>query len=142
MPPPGDLVQIVGVGALQRIIIPSSFVATIDTKKPKTTADFHIGKGGWIVQAKANIRASSTEFADVQLILSATTDTIIEDRAKASVYNIGYATVVAMLGFRVSSTALVHLELSLQGKLAENSADIEGIVITAIRQDDLTVLAL
>ena len=138
----GDIVKLVGVGSLQRIIIPSSFVATIDTKIPKTTADFHIGKGGWIVQAKANIRASSPDFADVQLVLRATTDTIIEDRAKASAYKIGYATVVAMLGFRVSSSALIELELSLQGPLAEKSAEIGGIVITAIRQDDLTVLAL
>jgi hypothetical protein len=134
-----NLITLVGDGALNRLIIPSSFVATIDRRTLVSPAEFRIGKGGWIVQAKANIRALSLDKVDVQLALSAKADTTIDDRAKASVDSLGYATLVAILGFHVSTTAIIELELTEQGL---QNAEIDDIVITAIRQDDLTVLAM
>jgi hypothetical protein len=136
---PVDLVTLVGADTLPRLIIPSSFVATIDRRSLATPVEFRIGTGGWIVQAKANIRANSPERVEVQLALTAKAETTVEDRAKVSVDNLGYATVVAILGFHVSTHARVEIALSEQGL---QSADIGGIVITAIRQDDLIVLAM
>jgi hypothetical protein len=130
----------------RRLIIPSSFVATINNRKIPmespivdfSLAEFRIGKGGWVVQAKATIRASSPEKVDVQFRLTAQANTTIIDAAKASTDNLGYATILAVIGVHVSTNALVKLELTEQGQPAE----ISGIVITAIRQDNLDILAM
>lgn len=135
---PGQSDSVVRDGAVSRAIIPSSFVAKIDRKSLATPVELRIGKGGWIIQAKANIRASSPANVDVQLLLMADAETTLSDAAKASVANLGYATVVATLGFQVSATALIKLALAEQG----GGALIDEVVLTAIRQDDVTLFTM
>ena len=142
-----DKITLVNKTSLQRIIIPSSFVTTIDSKTLPAKlpivdfllAEFRVGRGGWIFQAKATIRSNSPENVDVQFRLTAEGDTTVLDAAKASANNFGYATVLAVVGVHVSTTAKVKLELTEQGN---HSAELSGIVITAIHQDNLDIIAM
>jgi len=101
---------------------------------------FRVGKGGWIIQAKATIRTTDTEKIDVQLRLTATEGSAtVQDKALASAVNLGYATIVTVLGVHVSSSAQIALKWSKQGL---SHADLTDIVITAIHQDNLTIGAM
>jgi hypothetical protein len=92
------------------VIIPSSFLATIDGRRlgpggPVTLAGFRLGKGDWIVQAKASMRSDSPSRADVQLRLTATEGAkVTDDRALATADNLGYATMMTMIGVQVATT--------------------------------------
>ena len=128
--------------ASRRRIIRSSFVATADSQRLTAGVGFSLGPGGWIVQAKATVRALSPEEVTVQLRITADIDgdaNSLIDPAKATADNLGYETVVATLGFQAATSALVLVDLTQEGP---GRPDVTGITITGIRQDPLTVLSL
>jgi hypothetical protein len=145
---PGS-VTLVGAGSIKQLIIPSSFAATIGAPHRKDTnavtlAEFRIGRGGWIIQAKATIRAGGPNTSETQFILTSTEsvnslDVIVDERSKASTTELGYATLVAVLAVRVSTTALVALAVS---EARVQLAELSNVIVTAIHQDDLAIFAL
>src|SRR5471030_2365144 len=88
-----DTVTLSGAGALRRLIIPSSFAVKFDPLTVKKSgseplASFRIGKGHWIIQAKASISSNSAEFpTSVSLVLNAVENgiTIASDHGEQSV---------------------------------------------------------
>ena len=122
--------------------IKTSFVATADSQRLTAGVYFKLGPGGWIVQAKATVRAQSPDEVTVQLRITADVDgsgKSLIDPGKASADGLGYETVVSTLGFVVTSQALLTVDLTQEGP---GRPDVTGIVITGIRQDSLAVLAL
>ena len=132
----------VGTGLGTRLAIGNSFAATIRSRakqsaNPETLGDLNIGVGGWILQAKATVRVEQPQQIDVQLRLASAEGAVtVENKSLATVSNLGYATIVVVLGVDVSTIAQVTLEVSKQG-LAP--VDLSGMVITGIRQDKLII---
>src|SRR4029450_5436624 len=125
-----ELEKLSGVG-LHRLIIPSSFVATISGAALKTSqdlvtlADFRLGAGAWIVQAKAIVKASGGTFdpehpnlesgLSALLHLEASTQdpigqkgTVATDDAKLFANNLG-STLLAIVGIEASTIVSVVL---------------------------------
>jgi hypothetical protein len=103
----------------------------------QTLADLRVGPGGWILQAKVTVRVQQPDVIDVQLRLAAAEGNVtVENKALASVSNLGYATIVAVLGGDFSSIGEVTLEVSKQHL---STAELTDMVITGIRQDTLTL---
>jgi hypothetical protein len=144
------------LGPAFRLVIPSSFVATIDSKNFKHPFSLHsgdeyrdeyrIGRGGWIIQAKATVRDMAADWSEVQVHLKATADTMtVEDRGYAYVPNLHFTTAVAVLGINVPHNALVEVRFTLAGKAADLSqparAEVSHIVVTGIHQDELVMIS-
>jgi hypothetical protein len=133
---------IVGSGLGTRLALRNSFAATMHDLSLKsgavqTLADLRVGPGGWILQAKATVRVEQPESIDVQLRLAAVEGSVtVENKALASVSGLGYATIVAVLGVEFSSIGQVTVEVSKQHL---STAELSGMVITGIREDNLTL---
>jgi len=83
------------------------------------------------------VRVEQPQQIDVQLRLASAEGAVtVENKSLATVSNLGYATIVVVLGVDVSTIAQVTLEVSKQG-LAP--VDLSGMVITGIRQDKLII---
>ena len=138
----GGIKVIVGSGLGTRLAIHNSFAATMHNLSLKsgavqTLADLRVGPGGWILQAKVTVRVQQPDGIDVQLRLAAAEGNVtVENKALASVSNLGYATIVAVLGVDFSSIGEVTLEVSKQHL---STAELSDMVITGIRQDTLTL---
>ena len=127
---------------LRQLIIPSSFVAKIFpitlefSQGTVTLAEFRLGRGGWVIQAKASAKSvGGTQPFNVHWRLSA--DSGQEDTAEINTVLI--PTIVFMLGVQVSTTAVVDLTAR---NSAPGSALISNIVITGIKQDEVITLAM
>ena len=134
---------IVGSGLGTRLALSHSFAATMHNVSLKsgavqTLADLRVGPGGWILQAKATVRVEQPEPIDVQLRLAAAEPGVaaVENKGLATVSGLGYATIVVVLGVDFSSIGEVTLEVSKQHL---STAELSGMVITGIRQDNLTL---
>jgi hypothetical protein len=138
----GGLRVTVGSGFGTRFAITNSFAGTmhnlsLKSGTPQTLADLRVGPGGWILQGKVTVRVQQPEGIDVQLRLAAAEGNVtVKNKALASVSNIGYATIVAVLGVEFSSIGEVTLEVSKQHL---STAELSDMVITGIRQDRLTL---
>jgi hypothetical protein len=111
----------------------------VDLKRDAVTtiADFDVGTGDWIIIAKATLRAGSPDPTTMQLRLTCTEGARnSEDRALASVSQLGYATLSLMLGTHVITRGNIQLEASLQG---DRRVDLSHVVVTAIKTDKLIV---
>lgn len=127
--------QVTAPADLLRRVMNTSFVATIYKKTAVTGVEFKLGPGGWIVQAKANIRASSPDQVTVQVRLMANVDggaQALNDPAKASADNLGYETVVATLAFQAAAGATVNLDLTQEGP---GNPEVSDITVTGIHLD-------
>ena len=110
-----------------------------DLKRDMDTrvADFDIGTGDWIVIAKATLRAGSPDPTTMQFRLTAVEGARkSEDRALATVSQLGYATLSLMLGMHVTTRANIQLEASLSG---DRRVDLSHLVVSAIKTDKLIV---
>jgi hypothetical protein len=130
---------------LRQVIIPSSFVAKISGVTLKasqgdvTLAHFQLGRGGWIIQAKANIQVDGgtpTGTQPLNVFWDLTADPGQEDTAHTV---LGPTIVVFMVGAQVSTTGVVDLIAKNNGTV---SALISNIVITGIKQDEVISLAM
>ncbi len=144
---------------LSQLIIPSSFVAktsgiTLKTSQGNVTlAQFRLGRGGWIIQAKANIVAVGGTFGPnaplqelqqpVSVRWTLVAEAPLSGEDTAVVDTLLHATIVVMFGVQVSTTAVVDLVAKNQGGgIPDVSALIENIVITGIKQDEVITLAM
>jgi hypothetical protein len=100
-------------------------------------ADFDVGTGDWIISAKATLRAGSPDQTTLQLRLTCIEGTRnSEDRALASVSQLGYATLSLMLGAHVLTRGNIQIEATLQG---DRRVELTHVVVTAIKTDRLIV---
>ena len=130
---------------LSRLIIPSSFVAktsgiTLEASQGTVTlAEFTLGRGGWIIQARAIAESvGGTQPFNVYWSLSANPGPVYGDDT-AEVSAVLIPTIVFMIGVQVSTTAVVDLTAK---NSAPGSARIRNIVITGIKQDEVISLAM
>lgn len=138
------------INTLRQVIIPSSFVAKISSIILKssqgnvTVAHFNLGRGGWIIQAKANIREANiqvggtptgTQPFNVHWHLGADSGQADE----AEINTVLVPTIVFIIGVQVSTTAVVDLTAR---NIAPGSALISNIVITGMKQDEVISLAM
>ncbi|MCY7370201.1 MAG: hypothetical protein LH479_04855 [Polaromonas sp.] len=101
-------------------------------------AEFSLGKGSWILIAKATLKANSPSSNTTQLRLVATQGQASkDDLALATVSQLGYATLSLLLGTHVQSSADIRLEASTQGQ--DRSVDLKHVAITAIKTDKLVL---
>jgi hypothetical protein len=126
------------------LAIPSSFVATapdrsLDSFGPWNLADFWIGPGGWIVQAKATVRnPNPQEIADVKLYFTLAGDPLGREATLTTVRG-GYATVSLALGLQLSEST--HVELRAE-KTHLPLVDLSNVVVIGIKENQLTLVKL
>jgi hypothetical protein len=131
-------------GVQERIATPSSFVARI---KPPNLAEngqetslvaFRIASGNWTIQAKAVLRnRDPTRGTTARFLLKVVEKTTeVSDRANATVFESGYATVSLMLGVRTSTIS--EIELSILSEIP--AVTLENVVLSAIRHGDLALI--
>jgi len=137
---------------LRQLIIPSSFVAKVSsvTLKPSqgpsqgnvTVAQFRLGRGGWIIQAKASIQAVGEVQQPVSVFWDLTAEVAIPfpPRDNVDVRVLDPTMELLVFGVQVSTTAVVDLTATNKG--GDVSALISNIVITGIKQDEVISLAM
>jgi hypothetical protein len=133
-----DRVQITGFNP-RALVIASSIVATVpdgDLKDfgPLDLADFWIGPGSWIVQAKATVRNPMDEPIDVKFHLTVQGGATAEDATLTTVRS-GYAAVALALGVHLAGNGHVELKISKQFM---PTAFVSNVVIVAIKQETVT----
>ena len=145
----------IGVDSLQRIIIPSSFAATFQSRKLVPTppqqgylhfiAEIKVGKGGWIFQLKTGVLAIDEEGrADVGVQIATIGNDVGDGPSHsnalggASVEKRGQATIVAIHAARFEAGGRVLLHVSCTGS---SDAQLFGMVLTAIHDDELTIFS-
>ena len=129
--------EFLGYTATHYSLVLSAERADLKREGNTRVADFDIGTGDWIIIAKATLRAGSPSATTMQLRLTAVEGTRQgEDRALATVSQLGYATLSLMLGTHVATRANIQLEASLEG---ERLVDLSHLVVTAIKTDKLIV---
>lgn len=153
---PADKTTLIG-SAIHRLIIPSSLVAKVSDIEVRQSqgvvilAAFNLASGAWIVQAKATVedwrRVFNPEHPEdegvrANLILDADGAGDFANDVTRVDTNWRQATIMAVVGFNISSTVLVQLKVSCEGTAVNQKAKFSGIVITAIKQDELITLEM
>jgi hypothetical protein len=139
-------------GGNEASIMLSSFAATIRVPGEGQTpqefpllAQFILGHGGWIIQAKATADTSTDQSLTLAVLLNAAltgnaAQIDVQDTGLASVPRLGSGTAVAVMAVPVATTALISVRLIASG--LGGIANFTPIVFTAIRQDELPIFAL
>ena len=135
-----DLSDMMKIEVGSWLALPASFAIKIRDRSVgvgatgKLLAEFHISPGAWIIQAKATIKAPYEKLG-VQLLIAVRGEGVsFEDRTLATVEDLGYATLVVVLGVQISTVALVELEMTAN---TPSSGDASNILITGIKVDRL-----
>ena len=125
------------IGYRDSLVVSVGNVA-LKTDGVTSVAEFSLGKGSWILIAKATLKANSPSTNTTQLRLVATQGQASkDDRALATVTEFGYATLSLLLGTHVQSSADIRLEASTSGE--DRSVDLKHVAITAIKSDQLAL---
>src|SRR4051812_40995668 len=133
---------------LRQLIIPSSFVAKISSVTLKASqvnvsvARFHLGTGGWIIQARASIEPVENGQQPVRVLLNLMAEPGVSAGGDtADVFTLSLIPIIVLVfGVQVSTTAVIDLFAKNQG--GDVSALISNIVITGIKQDEVITLAM